>query len=69
MPNRAMQTMMPANRTARPEVFTALTIDDSMSIAGDQALAVSGDDEQGVVHADAEADQQDQLHGELGHLE
>jgi len=31
MPSRAMQTMMPANRTARPEVLTAFTIDDSTS--------------------------------------
>ena len=26
-----MQTMMPANRTARPEVLTALTMEDSGS--------------------------------------
>ena len=31
MPNRAMHTMMPANRTARPDVFTALTMEDSIS--------------------------------------
>ena len=30
MPSRAMQTMMPANITARPEVLTALTIDSSI---------------------------------------
>ena len=32
MPSRAMHTMMPANSTARPEVLTALTIDDSTSL-------------------------------------
>ena len=32
MPSRAMQTMIPANSTARPEVFTALTMEDSTSL-------------------------------------
>ena len=27
-----MQTMMPANRTARPEVLTAVAMDDSRSL-------------------------------------
>ena len=31
MPSSAMQTMIPANRTARPEVLTALMMEDSMS--------------------------------------
>ena len=31
MPSRAMHTMIPANRTARPEVLTAFTIEDSTS--------------------------------------
>jgi len=31
MPSRAMHTMIPANRTARPDVLTAVTIDDSTS--------------------------------------
>ena len=31
MPSNAMQTIMPANMTARPEVFTAFTIEDSTS--------------------------------------
>ena len=31
MPSSAMQTMIPAKRTARPEVLTALTIESSVS--------------------------------------
>ena len=30
IPSRAMQTMIPANSTARPDVFTALTIEFSI---------------------------------------
>ena len=44
-----MHTMIPANRTARPEVLTALTMDVLDVDAGDEALPVPGDDEQGVV--------------------
>ena len=68
MPSRAMQTMMPANRTARPEVLTALTIDVSAISSGDQALSMSGHDEQGVVDAHAQADQEHQRGRELRHL-
>ena len=32
MPSRAMQTMMPANSTARPEVLTAVTTASSVSM-------------------------------------
>jgi hypothetical protein len=32
IPSSAMQTMIPANRTARPDVLTALTIEDSTSL-------------------------------------
>ena len=32
MPSSAMQTMMPANSTARPEVLTALMIEVSTSL-------------------------------------
>ena len=30
MPSKAMQTMMPAKRTARPDVFTALMMEVSV---------------------------------------
>ena len=32
MPSRAMQTMIPANSTARPDVLTALTMEGSTSL-------------------------------------
>ncbi len=32
MPSRAMHTMIPANKTARPDVLTALTIEVSLSM-------------------------------------
>ena len=64
-----MQTMIPANSTARPEVLTALTIGRLDVVAGHEALAVPGHDEQRVVDAHAEADQQDQLGREHRHLE
>ena len=32
MPSRAMHTMMPANNTARPEVFTAVTMESSTEL-------------------------------------
>ena len=61
--------MMPANRTARPEVFDGVADRRGHVAPGDQALAVAGHDEQGVVDAHPQADQQDQLRRELGHLE
>jgi hypothetical protein len=62
-----MHTMIPANRTARPEVDRG---DDRVlhAIAGNQALPVSGHDEEGVVDTHAEADQKDQLRREDRHL-
>ena len=64
-----MQTMIPANRTARPEVLTALTIDESTSPPAMRPCRWRVDDEQGVVDADAESDEQHQLVGERRHLE
>ena len=56
-----MQTVIPANITARPEVSTASTIAVLDALAALQALAVARDDEERVVDADAEADQQREL--------
>ena len=69
MPSSAMHTMIPANRTARPEVFTALMMEDSTSRPGHEALAVPRHDEEGVVDADTEPDQEHQLGGDGGHAE
>ena len=59
-----MQTVIPANMTARPEVSTASTIACSVVFAALQPLPVADDDEERVVDADAEADQQRQLGAE-----
>ena len=64
-----MQTIMPANRTARPEVSID-SIDRLLAgQAAQQPLPVAGDDEQRVVDADAEADQQRELARERGHVD
>ena len=64
-----MQTTMPANRTARPDVSSDVTTRGFGVAAGEQTLPVPRHDEQGVVDAHAQADQQDQLGGEDRHLE
>ena len=55
-PRIAMTTVPPAKTTAWPAVATARPTDSSTGHAASEVLAVPGDDEQGVVDADAEAD-------------
>ncbi len=60
-----MTTVQPAKRTARPEV--AIASDDRVVAAAVpvvEALAVAGDDEEGVVDPDADADHRRQLGAE-----
>ena len=56
MPSIETTTVIPANRTARPAVPIAVEVAPSGVLPGGEAAAVAGDDEQGVVDADAEAD-------------
>ena len=56
-----MQTVVPANSTARPEVLIAGTIESSTRHAAPKVAAVPGDDEQRVVDADTD-------HHQLGEL-
>ena len=52
----AMTTVVPAKRTAWPAVALAVAADVGDAHALVQVLTVPGDDEQGVVDADAEPD-------------
>ena len=61
-----MQTVVPANRTARPEVFSARTAASWRGHPGFDVVAVPGDDEQRVVDAHAEPDQDAQGRGGRG---
>ena len=61
MPSSEMTTVQPAKSTARPEVSSGLDDRAARVAALGQALAVAGDDEQGVVDADADADHGGQL--------
>ena len=63
-PSSATTTVRPANSTARPAVLTAVTAASSVP-ARPAAAAVAGDDEQGVVDPDAEADQDPQDRAKL----
>ena len=67
MPSSAMHTVLPANRTARPEVSMALTAASSGVSPGLQAAAVPGHDEKRVVDAHAEADQGAEDRREVDH--
>ena len=69
MPSRAMHTMIPAKRTARPRGVDRVDDGGLTSPPGNQTLSVSGHDEEGVVDADAQADEEHQLGRELGHLD
>ena len=62
-----MITVMPANSTARPLVSIDSTTASSTLSPSLQALPVAGDDEQGVVDADAEADHRHHRRREVGH--
>ena len=68
MPSSAMMTVVPASRIARPEVSIACTPAASTSPLREVVLAEPGDDEQRVVDADAEADHQRELRGDVGHV-
>ena len=57
MPSSAMQTVEPANSTARPEVLMAVTIDVFDRLTTFQPLSRSRHDEEGVVDADAQSDE------------
>ena len=52
-----MTTVLPANSTDRPAVAMAVTVASCGSSPSCRRLPVPGDDEQRVVHADAQADQ------------
>ena len=56
--------MRPAKNTARPAVLTAVDRGVLDASPGPYAAAVAGDDEQGVVDPDAEADQHAEDRGE-----
>ncbi len=66
-PSSDMTTVPPANMTARPAVDSATTVAVARVAALRQPLPVAGDDEQGVVDADAEADHGHQLRTECRH--
>ena len=66
-PSSEITTVMPANTTARPLVSIDSTTASSTDVAGVDRLPVPGDDEQGVVDADAEADHRDHLDREVRH--
>ena len=66
-PSSEMMTVMPAKITARPLVSIASTTASSTSAPACKRLAVAGDDEQGVVDADAEADHRHHRRREVGH--
>ena len=68
-PSTEMTTVVPANSTARPAVSSACTTAAFGFGARGQVLAVSRDDEQRVVDADAEADHRDGGGGEVGHVD
>ncbi len=55
-PRIAITTVPPAKTTACPAVATARPTDSSTEKLASEELAVAGDDEQGIVDADAEAD-------------
>ena len=52
-----MQTVRPANRTVRPDVFTAAAAASSIGQAGLHAAAVAANDEQAVIDAYPKPDQ------------
>jgi hypothetical protein len=64
-----MHTTIPANSTARPDVSSDVTRGALDVPPRQQSLPVSGDDEQRVVHTDAQSHQQHQLVGEVGHAQ
>ncbi len=68
IPASAMQTVPPANSTARPEVLSDWTADSSRVQAPLDAAPVPGHDEQRVVDADAEPDQRAEQRGDFGHV-
>ena len=67
MPSRAITTVVPASRIARPEVSIASITERSTSPNVEVVLAEARDDEQRVVDPDAEADHQRQLGRDVGH--
>ena len=68
-PTMAMTTVVPANSTAWPAVALAVPAASATRHALVQVLAVPGDDEQGVVDADAEADHHAERRRRLGHVD
>ena len=56
MPSSEITTVMPAKSTARPAVSRAIAVASADARPSWSLLPVAGDDEQGVVDADAEAD-------------
>ena len=66
-PSNEIITVMPAKMTARPDESTACDHGVLRLHPVVEVLAVSGDDEQGVVDADAEPDHCRDLRRELGH--
>ena len=68
-PSTEITTVVPAKSTARPAVSTRVH-DAAFGIEpGREVLAVSRDDEQRVVDADAEADHRHRRGGEVGHVD
>ena len=65
-PHNEMSTVVPAKSTARPAVDMARTTASRGVEAFAEALAVAGDDEQGVVDPDPEPDHGHQLRAEAG---
>ena len=66
-PSRAMTTVAPAKSTARPAVDRATMVASRGGCPLGQSLAVAGDDKQGVVDADTEADHGHQVRAEGRH--
>ena len=67
-PAMAITTVVPANSTALPAVALARPTDSTTERPSCRNAAVAGDDEQGVVDADAEADHRGQHRRHRRHL-
>ena len=68
MPSSEITTVVPANTTARPAVFIAISVECLDAVTLVQVLPEPGDDEQGVVDADPEADHDPDRRREVGHV-
>ena len=69
IPSREMTTVIPANTTDRPAVAIATDTAAARGGTAGEFAAVAGDDQQGVVDADAEADHRRDRARPVGHVD